>query len=401
MIRVVELYNTVNLKQNNIYVEGLALVEGHFSGIGQYTLGILQGLDGVIESRKLNGSPVPNVCVIIPRDTVPRFHSFGFKHIQYKTVPLSFRVMSALWHRRKMLPLDLFCGKGLYIFTRFVDMPLLFSKSCIIIYDLSYELFKQYSDEKNALFLSDGVKKSIAKAERIITISESAKSEIVDFYNYDKSKVVVAYPAADQRYFYRRSQAEIDSVKNKYGIEGEYILALSNLEPRKNLDGLVDAYCSLPKTTTDKVGLLLVGVNGWKIEKLFDKIVSKVGVGFNIMRPSHYVSDEDKPAIISGAKMLVYPSHYEGFGMPPLEALACGVPVVTSNNSSLPEVVGAIGQMVDSNDTNELANAVKAGLADWDKLSAKARTAGPKQASRFTWAKSAESILDMAKDIEK
>ncbi|MDB5170467.1 MAG: hypothetical protein JWO35_161 [Candidatus Saccharibacteria bacterium] len=389
------------VKKNTIYIEGLALVEGHFSGIGQYVLGILQGLDTIIEMRKLTGENVPVVCVVIPRDTVPRFNSFGFKHIQYKTVPFSFRVMSALWHRRKMPPLDLFCGKGLYVFTRFVDMPLLFSKSCVIIYDLSYELFKQYSDEKNALFLSNGVRKSIAKSERIITISESAKREIIEFYKYDPSKIVVAYPAADQRYFYKRSLDEIKAVKNKYGIKGEYIIALSNLEPRKNLDGLVEAYCSLPKATTDKIGLLLVGVNGWKIEKLFDKIVNRVGEGFNIMRPSHYVSDEDKPAIISGAKMLVYPSHYEGFGMPPLEALACGVPVITANNSSLPEVVGRVGDTIDSNDTEGLTEAIKSNLEDWEKLAVKLRTAGPDQATKFSWGKSAETILDMAKDINK
>ncbi len=278
-------------------------------------------------------------------------------------------------------------------------MPLLFSKSCIIIYDLSYELFRQYSDEKNAKFLSNGVRSSIDKAERIITISESAKSEIVEFYKYAPSKVVVAYPAADQRYFYKRSQREIDSVKTKYGIKGDYIIALSNLEPRKNLDGLVEAYCHLPKATTDKVGLLLVGVNGWKMETLFEKIVGKVGEGFNIMRPSHYVSDEDKPAILSGAKMLVYPSHYEGFGMPPLEALACGVPVIAANNSSLPEVVGKVGDMVDSNDTDGLTRLIKSNLDDWAKLSEKIKIAGPSQATKFSWAKSAEAILNMAKDI--
>ena len=370
-------------------------MEGHFSGIGQYTLGILRGFDSLIETGKLAGKPTPRITVIIPYDSKERFQSFGFKHIGYKRVPFSFRVMSGLWHRGKMPPLDLFCGKGFYIFTRFVGMPLLFSKSSVIIYDLSFELARQYSDDRNALFLSKGVRRSIAAAERIITISQSVKGELADFYAYDLAKIVVAYPAADQQYFYKRSETEITEVKHKYGIKGDYILALSNLEPRKNLDGLVDAYCQLPKETTGTVGLLLVGVNGWKTEKLFDKIVVKVGEGYNIIRPSHYVSDNDKPAIISGAKMLVYPSHYEGFGMPPLEALACGTPTIASNNSSLPEVVGDAGIMVESQDITGLSRAIVNYLSSWPELSKKMIHDGPEQANKFDWAASAQVILDM------
>jgi glycosyltransferase involved in cell wall biosynthesis len=387
------------VRQEKIYIEGLALVEGHFSGIGQYVLGMLRGLDNLIEINKLAGETTPQITVIIPYDTLPRFLSFGFKYINYKRAPFSFRVMSALWHRGKMLPLDLFCGKGFYIFTRFVNMPLLFSKSAVIIYDLSYELVKQYSDDGNAQFLSKGVRKSIAASQRIITISESVKKELVGFYQYDPAKILVAYPAVDQQYFYRRSVSEISTVKQKYGIEGDYILTLCNLEPRKNLDGLVDAYCQLPKELTDNVGLLLVGVNGWKFEKLFDKIVAKVGEGYNIMRPSHYVSDADKPAVISGAKMLVYPSHYEGFGMPPLEALACGVPVITSNNSSLPEVVGSAGTMIDSQDTVALTKAITYSLKNWPKQSKVAVLAGPLKASEFSWTDSARTILDMVDEV--
>lgn len=389
------------MKHKNIYIEGLALVEGHFSGIGQYTLGVLRGIDETIGRQKLEGKQTSQVTVVIPYDTVEKFKSFGFKNIDYKRVPISFRVMTGLWHRRIMPPLDLFCGKGTYVFTRFADMPLLFSKSIIIIYDISYEVAKQYSDEKNAAFLSKAVKQSIKRASKVITISENAKNEIVDFYKVPSSFVVVATPAVDPLYFYKRSQAEIAEAKRKYGITGDYILTLSNLEPRKNLDGVVDAYTSLPKSTTAKVGLMLVGVNGWKIEKLFDKIIGKVDEGYNIFRPSHYLSDGDKPAIISGAKLLVYPSHYEGFGMPPLEALACGVPVITSNNSSLPEVVGGAGTMVESSDTASLQKAIAHALTNHDALKKQAEESGPKQAQKFSWINSGKRILNCAEELTK
>jgi len=292
-----------------IYIDGLGLVEGHFSGVGQYILGILRGIDEILEEAKYAGKPMPEVRVIVPYNTVPRFREFAFKNIGCKPFPLSFRLMAALWHRGKLPPIDLWCGRGTYIFPRFVDMPLAFSKSAaLVIFDLSYELYRQYSDEGNAVFLSKSVKRSVKNANKVIAISKNAKKEIVDFYKLDPANVLVATPATDPRLFYRRSQKEIDDVKKRYGIDGDYILSLSNLEPRKNLAALVDAYCRLPKKLTKDTALLLVGVSGWKTEELFNKIVKRVEEGHNIIRPSHYVSDADKPAIISGAKMLVYPS---------------------------------------------------------------------------------------------
>jgi len=378
----------------NVYIEGLGLVESHFSGVGQYILGIIRGIDDVMEIKKIAGEKVPNVRVIIPYDSVKKFKKYGFKHIGYKTFPLSFRYMSALNHRGKLPPIDLWCGAGFYIFTRFAAMPLAFSKYAVIVYDISFELFSQFSDEANARFLSPRTKSAIAGAVKTITISKNAKKEIVEFYKTDESSVLIATPAADQVHFYRRSDKEIEEAKIKYGIKGDYILSLSNLEPRKNLDGLVDAYCALPKNVIDSTSLLLVGVNGWKTEKLFTKIIGKVDAGYNIIRPSHYIDDADKPAILSGAKMLVYPSHYEGFGMPPLEALACGTPVVTADNSSLPEVVGDLAIQVKSTDTLAIEGAIASVLKD-TALKQKVITAGPKRAEMFNWQKSADTYYDL------
>lgn len=387
------------MRRQKIFIEGLGLVDGHFSGIGQYILGILRGIDAAIEKDKIAGKTTPVVKVVIPRDTVVRFKSFEFKNIGYKKLPLTFRYVAGLWHKGKMFPIDLWCGRGTYIFPRFVDMPLLFSKSAMVIYDISFELFREYSDEKNAQFLSEGIKRSLRKTSKVITISQNARNEIINFYKVPAKKVVVATPAVDGMYFYKRTEKEIEEVKKKYKITGDYILALSNLEPRKNLDGLVDSYCALPDTVRKDTGLLLVGVNGWKIEKLFEKIINKVSDGYNIMRPAHYVADEDKPAIISGAKLLVYPSHYEGFGIPPLEALACGVPVITANNSSLPEVVGGVGKMVNSKDTPALTKAIIDSINDWPELSRRIQKEGPAKSREFSWDISAKVFLDVAKEI--
>lgn len=384
-----------------LYIDGLGLVDGHFSGVGQYIYGILQGMDEILDNAQSTSQELPEVYVVIPRDKVKRFNSFKFKHIRYKKVPIPFRYMAKLWHHGLMPPLDLFCGRGTYIFPRFVDMPLLFSKNAgLVIFDLSYELYRQYSDEGNAKFLSEGVKKSVKNSKYIIAISENAKREICEFYKVAKDRVVVATPAVDQSLLYRRSQTEIDLVKAKYGITAKhYLLALSNLEPRKNLQALIDAYCRLPEAARKDTALLLVGVNGWKADALFNEIRQKVAEGYNIIRPNSYVSDKDKAAIISGASMLVYPSHYEGFGMPPLEALACGVPVITADNSSLPEVVKGVGTMVSVENGNDmLAKELRKAMENIESLQQDALKAGPARADKFSWKQSAQVFFDVAED---
>ncbi|MBP9667441.1 glycosyltransferase family 4 protein [Candidatus Saccharibacteria bacterium] len=383
-----------------LYIDGLGLVDGHFSGIGQYILGILKGMDELLDDASSNSKAYPQVYVTIPRDKVRRFESFKFKHIRYKKIPIPFRYTAKLWHHGLMPPLDLFCGPGTYIFPRFVDMPLLFSKNAgLVIFDLSYELHRQYSDEGNARFLSSRVRRSVRRTKHVITISENAKKEICNFYNLPENDVSVATPAVDQSYLYRRSPEEIATIKAKYGIVAKnYILALSNLEPRKNLQALVYAYCSLSAKQRKDMALLLVGVNGWKADALFDEIRQKVKDGYEIIRPSEYVSDKDKPAIISGASLLVYPSHYEGFGMPPLEALACGVPVITADNSSLPEVVQGVGKMVDVTENDKLATVLDTTLKDIRKVQADAIHMGPKRAENFSWKKSAQIFFDIARN---
>lgn len=387
------------IKQEKIFIDGLGLVDGHFSGVGQYIFGILSGIDDILDEMKSNGKATPTIQVIIPFDSTDRFRSFKFKHLRYKRFPLSFRIMSGLWYRNKLPPIDLICGRGVYLFPRFVSMPLIFSKSALVIYDISFELYRQYSDEKNAIFLSNAIKRSLIKTRKVITISDNAKKEIVDFYKLPKNDVIVATPATDPGLFYRRNTEQIAETKRKYGIEGDYILALSNLEPRKNLETLIEAYCKLPATLRETTSLLLVGVSGWKTDKLFEDIINRVQDGYKIIRPSRYVDDKDKPAIISGAKMLVYPSHYEGFGMPPLEALACGTPIITANNSSLPEVVGTAGVMLNSSDIEGFTRAMKTYLTS-SQASENAITEGPTRAELFSWKRSAEKVLRVLEELK-
>ncbi len=373
-----------------LFIDGLGIVEPHFSGVGQYILGILRGMDQLLEQHRTAGRKTRDIVVIIPQDAVERFESFGFKHLTYKTFPASTGKMAALWHHNKLPPMDLLYGRGIYLFPRFVGMRLAFSKSVLVIYDLSFELHKEFVEDNNVRFLSGAVGRSVKKASQIVTISESSRREVMQVYGVSADRISVATPAVDPRRINRRPAGEIAVAKQKYGVQGEYILALSNLEPRKNLEGLVEAYLNLPVADRKKYSLLIVGADGWKAERLFGKIAASNRQAGRIIRPNDYVDDADKAAIISGASLLVYPSHYEGFGMPPLEALACGVPVITADNSSLPEVVGDAATMIDSHDQTQLSQTLADHLKNIDVITKLARKAGPAQAAKFSWERSAE-----------
>jgi glycosyltransferase involved in cell wall biosynthesis len=238
---------------------------------------------------------------------------------------------------------------------------------------------------------------SIAKADKVITISESSRREILKNYPEAKGKTEVILPAVDTKYFYRRGTYEIKKIKNKYNLPKNYILFTSTLEPRKNVHGLVEAYCLLPESIRKKFALVLVGGRGWQdeiIRKTIDKALSN---GANIIQPG-YVVDEDLPTVYSGADLFVFPSFYEGFGIPPLEAMACGVPVIASDNSSLPEVVGEAAIKIKAEDTAGITKAMIKVLSD-PHLASSLRQRGLIQARKFTWEESADKLYKVFKGL--
>ncbi len=385
--------------KKTIYIEGLALVEPHFSGVGQYVLGICNGIDQYIENELLAGGNPPRVKILVPKDKVKIINKYKFTHLDVVTYPFGFRVVNGLWLRGKMPPLDLFFGKGVYIFPRFLSARLLFSKSLVVIYDLSYELHREFSDERNSEYLSNGVRKTLRWTKDVITISENAKRELRDFYQLTDEEVSVATPGIDVSQLYRRSEKEIDYVTSLYKLPRNYILALSNLEPRKNLQSLVDAYTALPHALKKQLPLVIVGVNAWKTDPLLEKIRDTVAQGEVIIRPSAYVRDEHRAAIYSAAAVLVYPSLYEGFGMPPVEALACGAPAITYDNSSLPEAVGKAGRLVSTGDVRSLTEAIAEIVAD-EAYQKKILITGPAHAQSFSWLESARVFMNKTEDLQ-
>jgi len=230
--------------------------------------------------------------------------------------------------------------------------------------------------------------------DHVLCISKSVRDDLLGFSPLDPDKVHVTYLAADPTVFVPVSDAAaLAAVRARYGIgEGPYLLGVSTLEPRKNFDHLIRCYVRLvqQERLTD-LRLVVVGARGWKYESIFTEL-RRAGLPDNRIVLTGYVPDADMAPLYSGALAFVYPSLYEGFGLPPLEAMQCGTPVITSNTSSLPEVVGEAGIMVDPRDADALSAAMLRLYRD-GALRAELARRSLERAARFSWERTAEQTV--------
>jgi glycosyltransferase involved in cell wall biosynthesis len=231
--------------------------------------------------------------------------------------------------------------------------------SFITVYDLIPILRPQYFEfQENHLL--HRVIKSIDAETWVFCISEATKNDLLNHSsNVDPQKVAVIPLGASDLFYNCRNENIMKVAREKYGIpEQPYFLSLSTLEPRKNIDSSIKAFVKMVRQERLKeVNLVLVGAKGWDFDKIFDEISGCNGLKDRIF-VTGYVDDNDLAAIYSGALAFIYPSFYEGFGLPPLEAMQCGIPVITSNTSSLPEVVGDAGIQIDPLDNDALCHAM-------------------------------------------
>jgi glycosyltransferase involved in cell wall biosynthesis len=235
-------------------------------------------------------------------------------------------------------------------------------------------------------------------ADALIALSESARDDIVALLEVDARKVAVIPAAADARFRppddYGRARELADRRLGLGPGDGGYMLFVGTIEPRKNLTALVEAYSLLMSrgSVRPMPVLLIVGKKGWLSERLYGRI-GELGLEKQVLF-LHDVEDHEMPLFYAGARVFAFPSLYEGFGLPALEALATGTPVVSSNAGSLGEVVGDAGVLVDPHDVDGLAGALESVLLDLD-LFARLRAAGPVRASQFSWQRAARETLDL------
>jgi len=263
----------------------------------------------------------------------------------------------------------------------------------VTIHDLAYLRYPQVHPLGRRLYLGAFTRLTVRRAKAIVAVSQYTRREIGQFFRVPMERIHVIYEGYDAR-FRPLPHEEVEAFRKQRGLPPRYLLYLGNLEPRKNLSRLVQAYARI--SGREQVPLVLAGPRGWGYADLFRQ-VDRLGLSGRVAFPG-FVPAEELPLWYNGAEAFVYPSLYEGFGLPPLEAMACGTPVLVSSASSLPEVVGEAGLQVPPEDVDALAEALQR-LLDDAELRAALRQRGLEQAGRFSWARMAEETAGLYRQL--
>jgi len=268
----------------------------------------------------------------------------------------------------------------------------------VSIHDLSFEHLPLTFKRRSRMQLRFTVRSSARRAAQILALSESARQDIIETYGISPERVTMIPLAAPAHFAPVTDEKELQRVRHTYGIAGDYILSVGSIQPRKNLTRLVRAFTSLRRARSGVKlpKLVLVGKKGWLYDETL-RVIAESGIGNEILLTG-YVSEADLPALYSGAICFVYASYFEGFGLPPLEAMKCGTPVIVGNQTSLPEVVGDAGLLVNPFDEGEMTAAL-AQLIDNPDLRNQLRVKGLNRAGQFSWQDTARRTLEVYKQV--
>lgn len=292
-------------------------------------------------------------------------------------------VLQQAWKRVGWPPFDLLAGPAdLFHFTNFIIPPLRRGKAVVTIYDMSFERFPEFAEAKNQAYLSSRIRDTVERADAIITISEFSAREIEALIPAAVGKTH-AIPLGISPDFAAPPPERVAATRRDLGLERPYLLTVGTVEPRKNLAFLVDVFEQLDDLELD---LVVVGMPGWKCEPVLARFADSRRAGR--IHYLKYLPDGALPALYAGADQFLLASHYEGFGFPPLEAMACGTPVISSPGGSLREVLGEAAEIVDGFDAAEWAERIR-GVATGAARRERLVTQGRERAGSFRWANTA------------
>lgn len=284
------------------------------------------------------------------------------------------------------------------LFVQFTAPPFAPCKVVSMIPDISYEHLPETFTRRSRFQMKLTIRQTAKSAAHIITPSEYSRQDLIETYRLPEEKITMIPHAASDSFKPKTDEKEIKRIRQKYSLSGDFILGVSSIQPRKNLIRLIEAYSVLVKKKADVPPLVLVGKKAWLFEETV-KAANTHGVKDRIIFTG-FVADEDLPALYSTAKCFVYPSYFEGFGLPPLEAMQCGTPVITGNKTSLPGVVGDAGLLIDPFDVHEIAAALERLIGD-DKLREDLRQKGLERAGKFSWTETARQTLGVFEKVNK
>lgn len=367
-----------------IAIDIRSLSGGVYTGVGEYTRNLLEHmipLDKTIQFKLFFNahSERPNLDFLGAAPNAKLYHfRYPNKYFSATTRFLNFPKIDRM-----------IGGADVFFSPHFSACPV--TKGCrkvVTFHDLSFERYPEFFDLRRKFWhFSNHPKKRAKEADHIIAVSESTAYDLSDIYGIDPRKISVVYSGIDERFFREQSREELWRVKEKYKLPQRFILSLSTIEPRKNVLGIIRAFelCHVRN-----VKLVIAGKPGWLYKDTFNAIKSSKCK--NDILYIGFVGDQDKPALYKLSGLFVYPSIYEGFGFPALEAMAAGTPVITSACSSLPEVTEDAAILVDPFNVSDIAWMMEEVLGD-EKLANFLRTKGLAQARKFTWQKCAQETL--------
>ena len=367
----------------HIAIDARRISDRH-AGMGVYTYNLIRALQR-IDSRN-------RYTIFLNPLKTKRFDNANSNFSTYITpITIENHVVGDLWrhvylpYRLKADGTDVFHDPGYFL-------PVVPGgyKSVVTVHDLVVYTFPQTNSKRYFWYMKQMTKIGARNADLIIAISFHTKDDLVRILKVPEEKIRVVYSAVNEHLKPVVDPEQLGQVRRKFGIEGPYILCVNTIEPRKNLPRLLSAYHLLKMETKIEHKLVVCGMFGWLYGDIFttiNELELKDSVIF-----TGYVRDEDLPRLYSAAELFVFPSLYEGFGLPALEAMACGAPVITSNSSSLPEIVGGAGILVDPYSVDELAEAMHKVISD-DELRKQMRESGLARASLFSWEKTASQTL--------
>jgi glycosyltransferase involved in cell wall biosynthesis len=301
------------------------------------------------------------------------------------------------FHNHLRLPIEMFAGKAdVFHSPNYFLPPSISMKQLVTVHDLTFVRFPETMSPGDDKYFAKYVPQAIKRANMVLTISENSKKELISDLGVSEDKIRVTYMAADKMFKPIKDQDKLQTVREKYNLPEKYILYVGTLEPRKNITVIIEAIHALKRNHGIEHKLVIAGKKGWLYDKIFQRVV-ELGLENDVVFTG-FVADEDLPALFNMASLFVFPSLYEGFGIPPLEAMACGVPVITSDSSSLPEVVKGVGIMLAPTDIKAWIEAMHSVLTK-PELANDMSTKGLERAKLFSWEKTALQTHEAYKEV--
>lgn len=316
-------------------------------------------------------------------------------HVAVRHVPISDRWLHLLWQRIRIpLPVQLATGSlDLFHSPDFVLPPVGSTPTIVTVHDLSFVRVPECFVAGFTDYLRRAVSRAVDRADLVLADSQSTRADLIELMGVNDAKITVLYPGVEARFGIVHDAECLRRVRAAYSLPEDFVLGLGTLQPRKNFTTLIEAFGRMLKDRPKEHGnlhLVIVGEKGWMCDGIYEAAgTAPVNGRVHLVG---FVEDADLPAFYNLASVFAFPSYYEGFGLPVLEAMACGVPVVAANNSALPEVVGEAGLLIGANDTDGLAHALRSLVSD-HALRERLIAAGQKQAQRFSWERAGAQLL--------